>query len=677
MNALSGKSRLTSRLKISHRIFIGFLAMICLIVFLGVQYVGSVRSIGEELDHVMDTGQDALTTSHLADKSERMDRAVLTYIASQTELDLASARKEVEEFEASLANLKTQTNSPVDEQKMAAVASVAVQYRAAFDDVVNAVVQRREGVGQTFLVGAQLNTTAMAIVDAAQSSTDAELSQATVRLQQALQGTRMSAARYFTTFDPNDAAAAKNELARLGEAVADTKTKSAANRRLQRFLTAMEPQVAAFSKGLETAVGGTLKLLDTQSKIRLILDQLISGVRSIVTSFSDLQKKTQERALVSIDASGRQAVITPLVALLGGVVFAGLIAASIVRPIRSMTTAMVALANGDKGTEIPATGNHDEIGDMARAVQVFKENAINMDRMQREQEDTRLRNEMEKRDTMNGLAMNFESTVMDVVEHVVRESEIVQTNARMVSAVAEQTLQLAAQGASATEEASTNVQMVAAAVEELSRSVAAISSQASESTDIARNAVGEARQTNDVVAALSEGARRIGDVIHLIENIAKQTNLLALNATIEAARAGEAGKGFAVVATEVKALANQTTVATGEISVQVDAIQSSTQNAVDAIRRIGETINRMDGIAISISSAVQHQFEATQEISENLRQAALGTTEVASTITHVLHKATDAGSSAETLLGSSGMLTDQTAVLKQEVNSFTDRIRIK
>ncbi len=677
MNSLGGKSRLTSRLKISHRIFIGFLAMICLIVFLGVQYVGSVRTIGEELDHVMDTGQDALTTSHLADLSERMDRAVLTYIASQTELDLANARKEVEEFEKSLGNLKSQTNSPVDEQKMAAVASVAVQYRAAFDDVVNAVVQRREGVGQTFLVGAQLNTTAMAIVDAAQSSGEAEVSQATVRLQQALQGTRMSAARYFTTFDPNDATAAKNELTRLGEAVADTKAKSAANRRLQRFLTAMEPQIAAFAKGLETAVSGTLKLLDTQSKIRLILEQLISGVRSIVTSFSDLQKQTQERALVSIDASGRQAIVTPLIALLGGVVFAGLIAASIVRPIRSMTTAMAALANGNTGTEIPATGNHDEIGDMARAVQVFKENAINMDRMQREQESSRLRNEAEKRDTMNGLAMNFESTVMDVVEHVVRESEIVQTNARMVSAVAEQTLQLAAQGASATEEASTNVQMVAAAVEELSRSVAAISSQASESTDIARNAVGEARQTNDVVAALSEGARRIGDVIHLIENIAKQTNLLALNATIEAARAGEAGKGFAVVATEVKALANQTTVATGEISVQVDAIQSSTQNAVDAIRRIGETINRMDSIAVSISSAVQHQFEATQEISENLRQAALGTTEVASTITHVLHKATDAGSSAETLLGSSGMLTDQTAVLKQEVNSFTDRIRIK
>ncbi len=684
MNSPGGKSRLASRLKISHRIFIGFLAMIGLIVFLGSQYVSSVRKIGDELDHVMDTGQDALTTAHLADLSERMDRAVLTYIASQTELDLASARREVEGFEKALATLKTQTNSPVDDQKMSALTTIAAQYRAAFDSVVAAVVQRREGVGQTFLVGAQLNTTAMAIVDSAQSGAqsgasapaDAEAMQAALRLQQALQGTRMAAARYFSTFDPNDAGSAKNELIRLGEAVADAKSKTAANRRIQRFLTAMEPQIAAFAKGLETAVGGTQTLLETQSKIRLILDQLLSGVRAIVTSFSDLQRQTQERALESIESSGRQALVTPLVALLGGIVFAAMIAASIVRPIRSMTAAMAALANGNTATAIPATDNHDEIGDMARAVQVFKENAINMDRMRHEQEESRARNEADKRATMNGLAQNFESTVMDVVEHVVRESEIVQINARTVSEVAEQTLQLAAQGASATEEASTNVRMVAAAVEELSRSVAAISAQASESTDIARNAVNEARQTNDVVAALSEAARRIGDVIHLIENIAKQTNLLALNATIEAARAGEAGKGFAVVANEVKTLANQTTVATGDISVQVDAIQSTTQNAVDAIRRIGETINRMDSIAVSISTAVQHQFEATQEISENLRQAALGTTEVSSTITHVLHKATDAGSSAESLLGSSGTLADQTAVLKQEVNSFTDRIRV-
>ncbi|MBY0429739.1 MAG: HAMP domain-containing protein, partial [Rhodospirillales bacterium] len=531
-------------------------------------------------------------------------------------------------------------------------------------------------MGQTFLVGAQLNTMTMAVVDVAMatSSEDPTLSQTAIRLQQALQATRISTARYFSANDPNDATAAQNELSQLRD-VLKAMPPMTTNKRLLKFLTAMGPTLEAFSKGLTDAVDGNRELASASARSRDVLEQLTAGVRNVVTSFADAQRVAQQQATDSFETSERQAVAMPVVAILVGITFAVLIGASIARPIRRITTAMVALARGDTSIVIPAVDNRDEVGDMARAVQVFKDNAIEMDHMRHEQESERIRNEEEKRRSMNTLAEAFESTVMDVVQHVVREAEAVEVNSLTLTGIADQTCQYATQGASATEQASTNVRMVAAAVEDLARSVAAISSQASEATGIARGAVDEARQTNEVVTSLTEAAHRIGDVIHLIETIAKQTNLLALNATIEAARAGEAGKGFVIVANEVKHLANQTTTATGEIGIQIDAIQSATTRAVDAIRRIGNTIGRMDAIATSIASAVEQQFEATQEISENLRQAAQGTVEVSSTIVNVMYKATDAGKSADEMLQSAATLTHQTVVLKQEVNSFTDRIR--
>jgi methyl-accepting chemotaxis protein len=187
--------------------------------------------------------------------------------------------------------------------------------------------------------------------------------------------------------------------------------------------------------------------------------------------------------------------------------------------------------------------------------------------------------------------------------------------------------------------------------------------------------VEEARQADHVVNSLIEAANRIGAVVHLIQDIASQTNLLALNATIEAARAGDAGKGFAVVANEVKALANQTSSATGEIGVQVEAIQSATENAVGAIRHIASTIARMNDIAGEISSSMGEQSEATREIGQSLQQAAVGTTEVASTITDVMRQVTESGGAADNLLESAATLAEQTAILREEVNAFTGRIR--
>ncbi|HLO77656.1 MAG TPA: methyl-accepting chemotaxis protein, partial [Magnetospirillum sp.] len=664
-----------ARLKVQQKILLGFLAVLLLVGLLGWQFMRYVNIIGTQFDQVMDTSVDAMVTAQLARQSERLDRVILNYVVQQTELSLGAAKSELGQFENALGELNTLLQKGGNNQQgIAAIQSAAKRYRAAFERVVASVEKRRQGQGQTYLSGAQLNTTAMAVVDLSVASGEAELQQVALRMQQALQATRMSTSRYLSTFDPNDAAAAKDELARLRE-VLDAIPALTTNPRLLKFVAHMGPGVATFAQGLSDAMEGNESLKAAQSESRQSLDQMLSQVKQVVDEFAATQAATQADARQALQKGNTQAVVMPLLAILLGISFAVLIGGSIARPIRNLTRVMVALASGDKSVAVPATDKHDEVGDMARAVQVFKNNAIEMDSMRAAQEQDRLRAEQEKRQAMNNLAQAFESTVMDVVRHVVAESEAVQNNARAVAEVSQRTRLHATQGASATEEASVNVNLVAAAVEELTSSVANISAQVTNSTNIASAAVEEARQADEVVASLTEAAGRIGQVVHLIQSIAAQTNMLALNATIEAARAGEAGKGFAVVASEVKDLANQTTSATTEIGVQIDAIQAATASAVGTIRHIATTISRMDTIAQDISSAIAQQFEATREIGQSLQQAAVGTTEVARTITDVLHQVNDASAAADNLLGSAATLSEQTAVLRTEVNDFTVCIR--
>jgi len=297
---------------------------------------------------------------------------------------------------------------------------------------------------------------------------------------------------------------------------------------------------------------------------------------------------------------------TALWVLLGiGLALAGAIALltarAIVNPIAGMTGAMQKLAGGDKTVEVPAKTRTDEIGTMAAAVQVFKDNMIEAERLRGEQEAMKKRAEAEQRAAMHKLADEFEASVKGVVQTVASSSTQLQSTAQSMSATAEETSRQATAVAAASEQASTNVQTVASAAEELSSSIAEISRQVSESTKIAGSAAEEASRTNVQIKGLAEAAQKIGDVVKLISDIAAQTNLLALNATIEAARAGEAGKGFAVVASEVKSLATQTAKATEEISAKVAEMQTATGQSVQAIDGITGTIGRINEVATRLS----------------------------------------------------------------------------
>ena len=363
-----------------------------------------------------------------------------------------------------------------------------------------------------------------------------------------------------------------------------------------------------------------------------------------------------------------------VLAVLGAVASSTLISRRIVRPLGEIKDAMLRIAAGDLTAEASYPGRRDEIGALAGAFGTFKQNAADKARFELEQQERRAQADSRQQE-IGGYITAFEGQVRDVLEAVSAASRQMLTTSDNMSKTAERSNHQVRSAASVSEEASTNVQAVAAASEELSASIGEIARQVTSAATIASRAVAETQATDRTVQSLAEIASRIGDVIKLISDIAGQTNLLALNATIEAARAGEAGKGFAVVASEVKSLANQTAKATEEIATQIAAVQGVTQEAVDAIKRIGGTIDDVSSIATSIASAVEEQGAATQEITRNTQMAAARTRDVSDNIAGVTAEADATGAAASGVKVAAETLGNQAERLRNEVQAFLVKMR--
>jgi methyl-accepting chemotaxis protein len=439
---------------------------------------------------------------------------------------------------------------------------------------------------------------------------------------------------------------------------------------VQKFWTAVD---TSFFPALQT--GDKEAIAKSYAAVTAAYTAHRKVVDEIVKQATDLNAATEAEARRQI--SSYSIVLWSVSILVLGLLAAGVIwmVRGVSRPVAQMTAAMKRIASGELDCEVPARERRDEIGAMAGAVQVFKENAVQMHAMEAEKAALADRAAGDRKATLRAIAADFEQAVGGIVESVSSAATKIETTANSLSLTAEKTQALSVAVATASEQSSSNVQSAAAASEEMASSVDEIGRQVQQSRQVSEQAVAQAQNTNQRIDALSQSATRIGEVIKLIAEIAGQTNLLALNATIEAARAGEAGRGFAVVAQEVKALASQTAKATEEIASQIGQIQMATSETVSSIEDVCKTIASMSEISATIAAAVEEQGASTQEIARNVQEAALGAAQVSANIASVSEGAQQTKASAADVHGSVSGLADESRHLRESVQRFLARLQ--
>jgi len=447
-------------------------------------------------------------------------------------------------------------------------------------------------------------------------------------------------------------------------------------KQLTKPIEAQEPDLAHAKDSI--AKGQAFEILDLSDakKMQLRREFLPVEVGQTGTPWSVMVDLPEDKILApSHDLTLYTVIASAVLVVALSVITVILMRVQVATPLRRLTSTIDTLAGGQTAIDVPSTERRDELGVMARAINVFRERLIEVDQLRHQRVEAEQAAAAERKRMMQDLADGFERSVKGIVDAVSQAAVHLQSNAQTMAGVAEDSTQQAGAVAAAANEASASVTTVASAAEELSASIAEITRQMTESATSTRQAVSEVGRMGNTIASLTGAAEKIGGIIQIINDIASQTNLLALNATIEAARAGDAGKGFAVVANEVKALATQTARATDEIASQIDSMQSITRDAVQTVTTISTTIDRVNEIANVIAAAVEEQSSATREISNNAQQAATGTNEVNSNISGVSTAAQHAGHASGQVLTAATQLSSEADKLRHEVDTFIARVR--
>ncbi len=662
-------------LRIGVRLALGIgLVLILLVVVAAASYLGLTKgnsNFGDYRLMARQTSAAGVMNSHLSAARINVKDFLLKNTddsVRNVEAALGRLRDEIDRSRALFAG------SADEMRKIEEVLKAAESYSAAFNKAVSFRQQRDAFVAQMNEYGPVAEKHLTGVMNASFQAADPV---AAYRACDALRTTLMARVYANKFLNENQVAHAEQTKAHLKDFdgkiglmlaeldSADHRTQS------QAAVTATKNYAEAFD-GAYQAILARNDVVN--SELNKIGPSIEAALDQLMTDNKAEQDALGPKASASMQQSLTIAIAISAIAITMGVLVGYLIARSITRPIGGMTHAMGVLSNGDFAIEIPAQNRKDEIGLMAKAVQVFKDNMIKARSLDAEAKDAQAK-QIERGHRMEEAVASFDKAIGEVVEAVNAAATELQATAQNLSATAEETSRQSTVVAAASEETTQNVQTVASATEELSASISEISNQVSESTRIVGDAVAQAEDTDDKVKQLALAAQKIGDVVTLINEIAGQTNLLALNATIEAARAGEAGKGFAVVASEVKNLATQTAKATEDITGQVREIQDSTETSARAIRDITGTIRRVSEISTTIAAAVEEQGAATQEISRNVQEAASGTAEVATNITGVTEAAQQTSAGSAQVLGAATELAVNGARLKREVDLFLDTVR--
>jgi methyl-accepting chemotaxis protein len=671
-------SLMMSWIGVRPRVFGGFALVLSFLVLLAGFAMVQVGQIGGTVNDLVNSAAGDAGMSQVRAVLLGADGAVEKFIRTWSVGDKDAATKAIDGVGQLADQVDRQFGKlPAIADGLGPVKTSLETYRSSFAAAAEAVDRLRAATTKADAHGAAAGLDVGGIQVALANRSDAERLLNPMRLAAVVDAVRVTMMRYGTTLSTTNADDAKLALMYAQNAIADSEAEIAGpgDAKLKSLVAALKTAIAADVAALDevTRVAGDLRA--KQADLAKASTAIDDEVNKINQSLGRVRAEQGEKTAAAVQQTQQTVILTAAGALVLGAILAWLIGASVSGPIRAMTDRMQSLAAGELDNAIPGGEQRDEIGRMARAVEVFRENALAVRRMEREAAAQRESTEAGRVRMMAELAGRFEQGMRGVITGVGGRAEEMGRSATELARVAERGRGLAEAVATRADQASVNVQTVASATQELAASIREISCQVQRSVTMSNRATDETQQTSKLIHGLSDAAEKIDTIIQLIQAIASQTNLLALNATIEAARAGDAGRGFAIVASEVKNLATQTAQATEQIASQIATIQSATGESVAAIAKFGGTVKEMADIATAIAAAVEEQGAATGEIARNVEQAANGTAAVTREIGDVRAVAGETDAGAEAALTAAAALQQQAVSLKSNVDDFLHKIR--
>jgi methyl-accepting chemotaxis protein len=671
-------SLMLSWIGVRPRVFGGFALVLSLLVLLAGFAMVQVGQIGGTVNELVTSAAGDAGMSQVRAALLGANGAVEKFIRTWNVGDKAVATKAIEGV--------GQQADQIDRQfgKLTAIAegigpvkTSLETYRSSFAAAAEAVDRLRAATTKADAHGAAAGLDVGGVQVALANRSDPQRLLNPMRLAAVVDAVRITMMRYGTTLSTGDADDVRLALGYARNAIADTEAEIAGTGevKLKSLVAALKTAIAADAAALDEVIKVAGDLRARQADLAKASAMIDDEVNKINQKLGTVRAEQGERTASAVQQTQQMVIATAAGALILGAILAWLIGASVSGPIRAMTDRMQSLAAGELDNAIPGGEQRDEIGRMARAVEVFRDNALAVGRMEREAAAQRESAEADRLRMLTALAGRFEQGMQGIITGVSGRAEDMGRSAEELARVAERGRGLAEAVATRAEQASMNVQTVASATQELAASIREISNQVQRSVVVSNRATDETHRTSELIRGLSNAAEKIGTIIQLIQAIASQTNLLALNATIEAARAGDAGRGFAVVASEVKTLATQTAQATEQIASQIATIQSATGQSVAAITQFGATVKEMADIANAIAAAIEEQGAATGEIARNVEEAASGTTAVTQEIGEVRAVVGETDAGAEAALSAAAALQQQAVSLKTNVADFLHTIR--